>query len=385
MRSAISSPLSSWRKWPASCTVSAGPAPGMSSAMRSAGLPEKMGSLSLNSTSAGFSHLESSSRTHRIFSAAGCDSWVGTSSGNISTPVFDSGAANDAHELPGTDVGADSPDEVPELEPGRAWRPAGEDPGVEDHEARHAVGMLDCQPEPDRPSPVLHHHGETLEFELVDEALDRLGVPVVRVPVAIHRLVGPAEPEVVRRDAPRVRREHGDHLAVQERPRRLAVQQHHRRPGSLVDVVEAQTVLFDVVRLELVAGESVEAIVRCAISVEHPRRVRRGEKRIFGRRHVGARRCIERSDRALIDQVRREVEQLIALGFQHHAGESELRTGDASVLRVRVVIDARPKRRREGEPEAGFELPAPHCQVQAQSDGGEHNHIHLAPRQLGSY
>ena len=52
-----------------------------------------------------------------------------------------------------------------------------------------------------------------------------------------------------------------DHLAVEERPRRLAVQQQHRVARALVDVVHAQPVLLDVVRLEVEARQVVERVV----------------------------------------------------------------------------------------------------------------------------
>ena len=69
------------------------------------------------------------------------------------------------------------------------------------------------------------------------EPRDRIGVAVVGVPLALRRLVGAAEAEVVRCDASCSLRQLRDHRAVEERPRGLAVQQQHRlrrrpRPGS---------------------------------------------------------------------------------------------------------------------------------------------------------
>ncbi len=111
---------------------------------------------------------------------------------------------------------------------------------------------------------------DVTQVELVDEALERRRVRVVRVPVALDGLVAAAEAEVVRRDAARDGRDLRDHLAVEVRPRRLAVEQEDRRALALVDVVHPHPVLLDVVRRELVAGQRVEALVRRAVDI--PRR-----------------------------------------------------------------------------------------------------------------
>jgi hypothetical protein len=46
------------------------------------------------------------------------------------------------------------------------------------------------------------------------------------------------------------------------------VQKHDRRAVALVDVVHAQSVLLEVVRLEVVAGEALEPLVGCAVGVD---------------------------------------------------------------------------------------------------------------------
>ena len=51
------------------------------------------------------------------------------------------------------------------------------------------------------------------------------------------------------------------HLAVQVRPGRLAVEAHDRRTVALVQIVQAQPVDLGVMRLELEAGQPVEALV----------------------------------------------------------------------------------------------------------------------------
>jgi hypothetical protein len=57
--------------------------------------------------------------------------------------------------------------------------------------------------------------------------------------------------------------EPGDHLAIEEGPRRLTVHEEHGRGGarSLVDVVDPYAVEVEVVGLVGPSGESVEAVV----------------------------------------------------------------------------------------------------------------------------
>src|SRR5438445_5595555 len=59
----------------------------------------------------------------------------------------------------------------------------------------------------------------------------RSGVPVRR------RSLRESETRVVHRDAPKLSSELLDHLAVQETPRRIAVEHHDRAALSLVDIV----------------------------------------------------------------------------------------------------------------------------------------------------
>ena len=146
-------------------------------------------------------------------------------------------------------------------------RAARADSGVEDHEPRDAVGVLDREPKSDRPAPVLDDDGRVAQVELVGEALDRRVVEVVGVVLDPRRLVRAAEAEVVGRDGASDTRDRRDHLAIQERPGRLAVQEQHRIARALVDVVHPQPVLLDVVRLEGVAGEPVEPLVGRAVDL----------------------------------------------------------------------------------------------------------------------
>ena len=102
------------------------------------------------------------------------------------------------------------------------------DPGVEDDEALHALGVLDGETQPDRPAPVLHDDRRPAEVELLREPLDRGVVEVVRVVLDPGGLVRASEAEVVGRDDPAHGGQRRDQLPAQERPARLAVEQQHR-------------------------------------------------------------------------------------------------------------------------------------------------------------
>ena len=129
--------------------------------------------------------------------------------------------------------------------------------------------MLHRQPHPDRPAPVLDDDGQPLEPQRLDETEDGTVVPVERVPVAVGRLVRPAEAEVVGSDDARRARQAGDHLPVEVRPRRLAVQAEHGIALTLVDVVHPQPVLVRVSGLEREVGDRREAFVGRAVDVGH--------------------------------------------------------------------------------------------------------------------
>ena len=90
---------------------------------------------------------------------------------------------------------------------------------------------------------------------------------VVGVVLEPERLVRAAEAEVVGGDRPRSRSQLRDDLPVEVRPGRLAVQQQDGRAVALVEVVQAQPVLLDVVRLEVVAGQALEVLVGRAVGV----------------------------------------------------------------------------------------------------------------------
>ena len=88
---------------------------------------------------------------------------------------------------------------------------------------------------------------------------------VVRVVLDPRRLVRASEPEVVGCDDARDRRERPDHLPVEERPGRLAVEEEHRIAAALLHVVHAQAVLLEIRRLERVPGKPGEALVGRAV------------------------------------------------------------------------------------------------------------------------
>ena len=126
--------------------------------------------------------------------------------------------------------------------------------------------MGDGEAEPDGPAPVVDDERQPLELELEREALDRTEVRVVRVRGRVERLVRAAEAEEVGGDNAAYLGDRRDHRAVEEPPRRLAVDQEHRMARPLLDVVHSQAVLLDVAGGEGPAREVLESLVRRAIS-----------------------------------------------------------------------------------------------------------------------
>ena len=151
--------------------------------------------------------------------------------------VGELGHARDLHELTRPQLRPHPADEGPEAKPLVRGRPPRVEAGVRDHEPGHALGPLGCEAEADRPAPVVDDDRQVSQVELVDEALDRCVMAVVRVPVALDRLVRAAEAEVVGREHAGDRGDRRDRLAVEERPGRLAVQEQDRVARALVQVV----------------------------------------------------------------------------------------------------------------------------------------------------
>ena len=111
----------------------------------------------------------------------------------------------------------------------------------------------------------------TMVYVRLDEAQQHPAVEAKRVDRVVLRLVGPSEAQEVRRDHPVTRRrEHGNHLAIEVAPRRLAVQAQQcaaTRPGRyLVEVMDAQPFVpghaVEIVRGVIETGESGESLVR---------------------------------------------------------------------------------------------------------------------------
>ena len=88
--------FSSCRKWPAPAMVSAGPAPGIRSAIRAAARGVKIGSESEKRTSAGFSHRARAVTNLCHLAALGCSRLRRNEFRNASTPAFDSGVGKGA-------------------------------------------------------------------------------------------------------------------------------------------------------------------------------------------------------------------------------------------------------------------------------------------------
>ena len=130
---------------------------------------------------------------------------------------------------------------------------AGREAGVGGHDAREPVGVLGHQSQPEQPAPVLAEQGHLVQVEVVQDQLthplDVAGEGVVR---QCERLVRPPEPDHVGRHAPDAGvDEDRDHVAVEEGPRRLTVQEQRNRPvgGTGVDVRHPQRAVVAVMHL----------------------------------------------------------------------------------------------------------------------------------------
>jgi hypothetical protein len=100
--------------------------------------------------------------------------------------------------------------------------------------------------EADRTTPVLHHQRRPAQVEFQDQILDHLRVFRGGVSVAGGRL-RQTESRIIDCDTTVSVPQAGDHVPVQERPGRVAVQQDQRRPGTLVEVMHPRPVdVFEV-------------------------------------------------------------------------------------------------------------------------------------------
>src|SRR6185437_13188205 len=122
-------------------------------------------------------------------------------------------------------------------------------PGVADHERGEAVGVPGGDAEPDRPAPVLDHHRDAGQVELLDQLLHDPRVLDRREAVAGGRRREP-EAGVVGRDAAVAVAQRLDDVAVEERPGWIAVQEQERRPAPLVHVMDAGSAYLGEMALE---------------------------------------------------------------------------------------------------------------------------------------
>src|SRR5262249_20513593 len=149
--------------------------------------------------------------------------------------------------------------------------PGGQE-GVGGDDAREAFRVLGRQPEADEAAPVLRDQRHLPQVESEENTAHPVDVALVGVVLAANRLVGTPEADQVRcHDPVSGRHQDGDHLAVEVRPGRLAVQAEDgvRARRSLVDVVDPEPVDVEVVRAERVAWKTHEAIVGGAEALEH--------------------------------------------------------------------------------------------------------------------
>ena len=70
---------------------------------------------------------------------------------------------------PGLEVPSGRPHDLAEPKPRLARRTAAADAGVQDHEPGNPLGLLDREPQPDRPAPVLDDHRQPAQVELLDQ------------------------------------------------------------------------------------------------------------------------------------------------------------------------------------------------------------------------
>ena len=113
---------------------------------------------------------------------------------------------------------------------------------ISDH-PRHALGLLDRDPQADRAAPVVHDDRGVAQVEILEQGRRVLDVAIVRVPAEVGGLVGAAEAGEVGQDHAEARVANGGQdLPPQEAPRRLAVEHHDGRPVAVFHVRHAEAV-----------------------------------------------------------------------------------------------------------------------------------------------
>ena len=148
-----------------------------------------------------------------------------------------------------------------DLDAGRKFRES----TVSDGDGRVSVRVETGGAQPDEAAPVLTEQVDVGQAQLLDEGLEPLVVTQIAVGLDLGGLVGPAHPEVVHGDHPVAGiGEHRDHVPVQVGPRRLAVEEQHDLAvgGTLVHVGLSQAVDLHVLGLIRPVRQALEARIR---------------------------------------------------------------------------------------------------------------------------
>src|ERR687897_1851265 len=110
------------------------------------------------------------------------------------------------------------------------------EPRVAEHDARNPVGAPGGDGGADRTAPVLSHHDELVERELIHELAYGADVLFNRVAVMLGA-AGETEAEVVNGHAPEAIAQTRDDAAVKEAPGRVSVAEKDWPTGAFIDVV----------------------------------------------------------------------------------------------------------------------------------------------------
>jgi hypothetical protein len=144
---------------------------------------------------------------------------------------------------------------------------------IGDDDAGEAVAMLGGEPQPDEATPVLADECHRPEVEDVEgNGSHPLHVARIGVVFASGGLVGAAEADEVGADHTVASLgKYGDHFAIQERPRRLAMQQEHRIGvgGAVLDPRHAEPPALVVIDVAIPwrireFRKIAESLVRCS-------------------------------------------------------------------------------------------------------------------------
>ncbi len=134
----------------------------------------------------------------------------------------------------------DPPREYAGMELGRRQRPR---PGAHQHQRTHTLSVGQREAEAGRAAPIVADQRDALEIELAQQRREIGDMAVETMRVFPRRLLRKPESDHVGDDhAAPGRRQRFYEIAIEKAPGRVAVQQHQRIAGSLVDVVHAPAV-----------------------------------------------------------------------------------------------------------------------------------------------